>query len=212
MKITLINGSPRGVESNSQHILNWMKKGIDKEAIIHNINKEIYHAKVINECLKSNIIYIVMPLYYDSMPSQVMKFLEELYKFKDSLKDVKIGFFIHSGFVEARQSFTLREILANIARKFGMSSFETVIYGGSEPTRLKPDMIQRKIKKAIIKLGKAIKNNEDIPKKSINTLMRPVRLRKRDKFILNKGILNAYWNRQLKKNNALDKSFDKPYV
>ncbi len=212
MNLTLLNGSPRGDGSNSKVMLKWLIEGYGKEGEIYNINAVSKHEKAIDACLSADIIYLIVPLYYDSMPGQVMKFFETLSEHKEQLEGKTIGFFIHSGFPEGQQSYTLKEILENIAKKFNFNVLTTVIRGGSEPTRLMPESWQRKNKKAVMDIGRCLKEGQDISLSSHNTLIKPVKLSAITQIAMKFGASNIYWRHELKKNGALNKSFDKPYL
>ncbi len=212
MSIILLNGSPRGDRSNSKVMLKWLIEGYGKELEIYNLNTEAKHAKAIAACLESDTIYLMVPLYFNSMPGQVMKFFESLSKYKPELEGKSIGFFIHSGFPEGQQSYELRAILENIARKLNLNTLTTVIRGGSEPTRLMPESWQKRDKDAIVDIGKALRLGNDTPSSSYKRLVQPVKLSALSQVSIKLGSINVYWRHELRKNGALKKSFDRPYL
>lgn len=178
MKLTLLNGSPRGEKSNSQVMLKWLSDGYGEELPILNINTVQKHKAAILASLDADIIYMAIPLYFDSMPGQVMKFFEELSQYKVQLNGKKIGFLVHSGFPEGYHSYALRAVLESIADELGMEHLRTVIRGGSEGTRLMPENFQKKEAKAIRQIGKAIKSGHDIPDDVFDTLIKPIHMPK----------------------------------
>lgn len=216
MKKILLNGSPRGDKSNSKVMLRWFNEGYGEDLPIYNLHLERYHKEAKEAFLQANDIFIIMPLYCNSMPAQVMRFFECLEEEKERLKGKRISALIHLGFPEGTQAHFLKEILEKIFSVLNLECKEIIIRGGSEGTRLIPEGWQRKTVKSIQALGRAFKEDRVFPREAIYYLSNPMVLTRRQKFFMRLGdqlgFSHLYWNKQLKANGALEKSFDKPYI
>jgi len=215
MRLTLLNGSPRGKRSNSQVILRWFQEGFESDFEVFNINQPRFFEKAIDDIVLSDTILLVVPLYVDSMPAQVLRFFEVLNEQREQLAGKRIGFFIHSGFSEGYQSYSLRDTLERIAFKLGLDLLPSVIMGGSEGVRLMPDNYQKKNRNAVIGLGRELKEQGTFTNTFTDILIKPIRLSKTRqtvmKTMIKTGTMQLYWNNWLKRNNAYEKRFARPY-
>ena len=216
MKISVFNGSPRGEKSNSTVINKWLIGGIadeNNQYIIKDLKK---HDEYIDIIESSEKVIMTFPLYSDGMPGVVMKFFELIYANKERLAGTEYLFVIHSGFPEAKHCYGLRDYLINFTEKVDGKLYDVIIYGGSEGTRLAPEKSQKKKSAAFNSIGLAYAKGQAIAPADRDRLMKPIQLGKPTQFafkLLSKtSLLNMYWDSSLKKNNALDKSFDKPYL
>lgn len=132
VKVCFINGSPKAQgKSNSDFFINQIKKVFDDD-----INSVTYYASKINEnkslldeIIKNDKIIFVSPLYADSLPSGMLKFLslfEEYLKDKDCSIDT-YGF-VNCGFFEGDQCKHALDMFKYFSRrsklnwKFGISA------------------------------------------------------------------------------------------
>ena len=159
---------------------------------------------------------MTFPLYADGMPAVVMRFFEKIHENKDRLRGTEYLFIIHSGFPEAKHCYGLRDYLLRFAEKVDGEVYDVIIYGGSEGTRLSPETSQKKKRAAFNNIGLSYANSQEIAPADRNRLMRPIQLTKTTqvmfKLLSKTSILNVYWDSSLKKNNAFEKRFDKPYL
>lgn len=105
MKITVIIGSPKLKESNSEIIVNSlfpMISGNDIEII--NISKKQYSDKYIEKILNSDTLIFTFPLYVDSIPSHLLSILMELELKGFINKDIMVYSIINNGFFEGSQN------------------------------------------------------------------------------------------------------------
>ncbi|MGL1890645.1 MAG: NAD(P)H-dependent oxidoreductase [Spirochaetaceae bacterium] len=191
MKLSVINGSPRGESSNSTKILKWISK-----EDVHYIKQISRQNEVIETCADSDAYLICFPLYVDSMPAQQKKFFELMEENRDLFTGKSITFIIHSGFPEMVQSMVLKEYLELFcAEIMGMNLLGVIIIGGSEALQMAPDnMFSRQIK-VIEGLAKNIENQEKFPEDINIKINRKLRLTRLERFIFSMNPLkNFYWN------------------
>jgi multimeric flavodoxin WrbA len=83
MKITIINGSPRGKKSNSKMLTDQFLAGLAKanpateHETFYLVN--LHQIEDANEaCQQGDLILLVFPLYTDAMPAVVKQFFERM--------------------------------------------------------------------------------------------------------------------------------------
>lgn len=213
MNCLIFNGSPRGTASNSLVMCKWLYQ--DGDAINH--LKQVNHFNVyLNDIKSYQKIVFIYPLYVDSMPGIVKSFFEYLDEYKDVVEGKDFLFIIHSGFGEAIHSRVLERYHEILKTKLKLNFVKTIISPGSEGVRLMPKQMNQKRMERLIKLTECFRNDQDLPEELIKitagTEIMTKKRRRRFKFFSFLGFTNIYWNRQLKKNNAYKKRFDKPYL
>jgi multimeric flavodoxin WrbA len=148
MKLTILNGSPRGKNSNSNIIIKWLLEDIENTPIYEietiYLNKINEHENTVDKMLYANMVIIVFPLYTDCMPGLVMAFIEKLQSIKGELKGKKFGFIVHSGFPEACHSRHIERYLVWLTKELKSDYMGTVILGGSEGFRIMTESMTRK--------------------------------------------------------------------
>ena len=220
MKLTIFNGSPRGKNSNSSCIIQWLTEGLkDGSSVEHEIyylNNVQKHNEYVQSFSASDYAIIVFPLYTDCMPGLVMAFFEMLEQIKKPLSGLKLGFIIHSGFPEAHHSRYMERYAVNLTKELGAEYIGTVIMPSSEGTRVMPEAMNKTRRSLVRQLGEKLtvigSFDEDIlikiaGREKMSELSLVVY-----KLLSKTGLTNFYWNNQLKSNNAYEQNFDRPYT
>ena len=219
MQLTIFNGSPRGMGGNSRLIIEWLIQGVKQNSDVNietlSLIKINEHDSYISKLKASEIALVVIPLYTDSMPGIVMAYIEKLQPLRKSLKGLKLGFIVHSGFPEACHSRYIEKYLGWLSGELGADYMGTVVFGGSEG-------LNSMSPKAIAK--KQVLFNEVGRKITVDNQFDPVILKKIAgwerlskvgilivRILVRMGIINSGWNNQLKSNNALGERDAKPY-
>lgn len=218
MNLTIVNGSPRGKSSNSSLITDWLTAEMGEDVVIErdiflsNIKK---HDEYLVKIKMADIIVFILPLYFDSMPGIVKLFIEKMEDLKGALIGKRMGFIIHSGFPEAIHSVYLKRYLNTLPEYFGAEPAGTLIKGGSEGFREMPPFLTNKPRKIFGQLGLSLVEKGQFDEELFLKLAGPLKLRPFSRFMMwlmiKTGIINMHWNKQMKKNSALDRSFAKPY-
>jgi len=218
MKLLIINGSPRGKNSNSTLLSEKLLNGynsVTANKVDTTFLSRKSERKDINKKLKiADSIIMIFPLYTDCMPGIVMEFFENAYK-NELLKDKKIGFIIHSGFPESLQSTFLERYLSKLSTRLKCEYTGTIIKGGSEGLKIMSHMMTKKIFARFYNLGKIYAETGLFDKDINNQLRKPFILSKGKLWVLKTlsktGITNFYWNMNLKRNNAMHLRDSTPY-
>lgn len=220
MKLTIINGSPRGKNSNSSVITQWLLEGIgnhkDYETETAYLNRIQDHESTVGKMANSDMVIIIFPLYADCMPGLVMAFIERLQPLKGSLQGKKLGFIVHSGFPEACHSRYVERYLVWLSKELNADYMGTAITAGSEGFRVMPESMTRKKRSLYNQLGAKMMETGSFDPELSKMISGAERLPKLTLLlyrILGKtGVANFYWNGMLKRNNAYDNRSAKPYA
>ena len=215
MRLTVFNGSPRGSRSNTKILLEHFINGFMTTdgntyelAYLNHLKDRDNFIKLFEEAEQ---ILLAFPLYTDAMPAMVKTFIESLEPLCGREGNPDIGFIVQSGFPEAIHSRYVERYLEKLAVRLGCSYKGTVIRGGVEGIQSLPAWMNRKLFKSFYELGKTFGKTEEFDEQIVLKLAQPERLTKFQFWVL-KLFGNLYWNRMLKKNNAFEKRFAKPYA
>jgi len=224
MKLTVFNGSPRGKGSNTkvllEHFLNGFMKTDGNTYELAYLVRVKDRESFINLFREAEHVLLAFPLYDDAMPAIVKTFIESLEPLCRREGNPDIGFIVQSGFPEAIHSRYVERYLEKLAARLGCKYKGTVIKGGGESVRgqavgAMPGFINKGLYKSFYKLGESFGEKGEFDEKIVRTLAKPERLNKFN-FRIFKLIMDMtsifYWNKMLKRNNAFEKRFAKPYA
>ncbi|MCP4229635.1 MAG: NAD(P)H-dependent oxidoreductase [bacterium] len=220
MRLTIFNGSPCGKGSNSKILTEQFLRGFteagDNDYEIHYITHKNRSPERLEAFDNADIVLLVFPLYIDSLPAIVKKFIEELELFCGRENNPKIVYFVHSGFPEAYQSRFVQRYLEKLARRLGCEYIGTIVKGGSEGIQAQPEQMTRKLFDKIYRIGKDFGETGTLEADLLKKLAKPEKYSALSialfgwiSMLMSKFL---YWNPQLKKNGAFEKRYDKPYL
>ncbi len=218
MKLTIFNGSPRGKGSNTKILVEQFINGFSTKNENSYEPAYLNHIKELDKNIElfknSEAVLLAFPLYTDCMPYIVKLFIEALEPLCGREGNPKIGFIVHSGFPEAIHSRFVEKYLIKLSDRLECEYLGTIIKGGSEGIKEKPKWMTKKTYKSFYELGRIFGETGKFDKKIIQKLAKPEKFNRLilliSKFILKMS--DFYWNNMLKKNNAFDKRFDKPFA
>ncbi|HBJ2609138.1 hypothetical protein FDA77_03555 [Clostridium botulinum] len=210
-KLVIYNGSPRRSGSNSTLILKKVIEALSDRVEIRDLKEGDKWEEWAESFKRENHVMFFMPLYVHAMPSHVMGFIEKLQASRGS-----ISFFVQSGFPESSQSHYLEAYFEQLALRLGRTYIGTAIKGGVEGLQVKPAKAQEKIIEPMVNSIVNLVYEGNFNPSSICQLARPIRLGKGMEIlfkVLTKiGLINFFWDQQLKENDAYEKRFDCPYL
>ena len=105
MKISIINGSPKAIKSNSEilgnYLLSLLKENEIKKyySIYFRLNDENK-----NEIYNSDVLIFLFPLHVDGIPSNLLKLLVKFEEEKIIKSETKIYCIVNNGFYEGKQN------------------------------------------------------------------------------------------------------------
>lgn len=160
-------------------------------------------------------VLLIFPLYTDCMPGIVKEFFEDLSAL-DFPRPKKIGFIVQSGFPEAIHSVFVERYLEKFTKRLQCKYLGTVIRGGVEGIQIMPENFTKKLFHRFEALGTEFAGTGSFSEEIKSVLAKPYKLSSIRRFIFslvsNTRLANFYWISNLKKNNAFDKRFDRPYA
>ncbi len=161
----------------------------------------------------ADTLIVVFPLYVDCMPAIVKEFLEDIAK-QEGQKGKRLGFIVQSGFPEAKHSTFVARYLDKFTKRYGFEPAGIAIKGGVEGIQMMPAWMTKKLFRQMEGLGENLAVKGSFDPELLAKMARPYQLgsarRTMFRFFKLFGLTDFYWNSNLKKNNALEKRFDKP--
>ena len=221
MKRLLVNGSPRGQDSNSRLLLKWLTIGMESQGIIPSPVIDLAETRKLSaqrqDFLEADEVVLAFPLYTDSLPGLVKNFLDSLVGAdKSALSGKRVGFIVQSGFPESIHSEALAAWLARLCVRFGFVNIGIVVKGGVEGIRVMPESMSKKLQASLTALGVSLVRDGRFDPELITRLAAPRRLGMGIRFLFAllkpTGLTNFYWNSQLKKFGAWKRRFDRPFA
>ena len=219
MKLTVFNGSPRGVGSGSKVIIEGFLKGF--ESLQGNTHELFYLVRTKEQDIfkkafeEAEAILLVFPLYTDSMPGIVKTFIETLEPLCAAENNPPIAFIIHSGFPEAVHLRSLEKYLQKLSRRLGCPYIGTVVKGNSESLQHAPDEYRDSWVKEIVELGEIFAQSGKLNEALLDKISGP------EKFpgwmgpffnlLARTPLLTGFWDSEMKKNGVYKQRFAKPY-
>ena len=216
MELTIFNGSPRGKVSNTKVLVDQFLDGFMKgsgnsyKIVYLNTTKDSdYLIKMFEEAEK---FLLAFPLYVDSMPAIVKTFIESLEPLCGRKENPDIGFLVQSGLPESIHSRYVERYLKKLSARLGCNYMGTIIKGGVEGVQAKPVRMNKKLFNSFYQIGKIFGETGKFDEEIIDRLVQPERYSKFYLWLFKLFGKFWYWDTMLKKNNAYEKRFAKPYV
>lgn len=210
-KLVIYNGSPRRNGSNSAIILKKVAEVLGNQVEIRDLKERNKWEAWADAFESEKHVMFFMPLYVHAMPSHVMRFIEKLKPCQGS-----ISYFVQSGFPESSQSHYLEAYFEQLALRLGRTYIGTAIKGGVEGLQQRPAAAQEKMIEPMVNIIANLVNEGTFNPIDIQQLAKPIRFGKGTiilfKIFSKIGLINYFWDRQLKENNAYEKRFDRPYL
>lgn len=192
---TIMNGSPKVINSNSSYFVNMITKNLD-EYNAFELKDGIYN-NIIDSICKSKTIILAFPLYVDSPTSITLSFLDYIIDNKVSLKDKSIYIIINCGFREGEQNVTALNIIKRWCEKVKVTYKGSILIGAGEIVgKKKYKFISNKVLKDLKEFSNIIKENKT---KEIVTTMNLLN----DKIYC--MLANLSWNKKGRLNNLTKK-------
>jgi len=216
MRLTVFNGSPRGKRSNTKILLeNFINGFMTTEGNTYELaylNRVKDRDNFMKLFQKAEQVLLAFPLYNYAMPAMVMTFIESLEPLCGRKGNPDIGFIVQGGLPEAINLRCIERYLEKLARRLGCRYKGTVIRGGVEGIRATPAWMNKKLFKSFYELGKTFGERGEFDEQIVLKLAQPERYSKFGFWVFKLWGERFYWDKMLKKNNAFEKRFAKPYA
>ncbi len=172
IRLCILNGSPKGSnKSNSDFLIDTFLKVLSDHIKINRyyINNILKNPSLFEEIIKNDSLLIVSPLYADSFPSSVIRFLHSFDDFLKTNDNINLNVYgmINCGFLEGTQNKTALKILKNFCIRTNLNWYHGIGVGGGEalPELGNIDSLRGmngQVYKAFLSLASSIENKTPI--------------------------------------------------
>ncbi len=216
MKLSIINGSPRGATGNTEKLLEHFITGFTESAgnsvdKYYLIKERPSFEKLESVFIGAECLLLAFPLYVDAMPGSVKEFIESLEGLKGKRPDLRMMFMIQNGFPETHHNRFVEKYCEKLAKRLGVIYEGSICKGGCEGLTVQPPALVEKVFAGFYNLGKSFGETNRLSPELLAKLARPEQLTPENLKQVIPMVNNFLWDGLLKKNNAMDKRFDKPF-
>jgi NAD(P)H-dependent FMN reductase len=216
MKLTVINGSPRGKNSNTKVLTDKFVEGFS--TVAGNSSETLYlnhtkdHDKYADAFVQAECVLLAFPLYADSVPALVKSFIEKLEPYTGKDGNPPMGFLVHSGFPENTHSRMVVKYLEKLTRRLNCKYIGSIIKPDSEGIQITPALFTRALFGQFRELGRIFARSGQFDEGILKKLEKKDHYSKVELKINEFVARKMYWDKLLKKNRAADKVYSKPYA
>ncbi len=216
MRLTIINGSPRGEASNTGALFSHFIRGFEEtsgnRAEVLYIIKNLKTLNVLVDAFRTaEAVLLGFPLYVDTMPGSFKMFLEALEPLAGRDNNPPMGFLIQNGFPETYHNRFAARYMEKFAKRMGCRCFGSILKGGCEGLSIQPAFLTEKYFTYLYEIGKAFGERGVLDERLLEKLAQPEHLTSENIAQVVPFVNKALWDSQLEANGALEKSFDRPY-
>ncbi len=216
MKLTVINGSPRAKSSNTGILVGHFAKGFleaggNTMETLFVQNERPGFGRIIDAFNSTEYLLLAFPLYIDAMPGTVKELIEALAPYRGKRPDLTVLFVVQNGFPETCHNRPIERYLEKLTKRLGCRYGGAILKGGCEGLDIQPPALVDKIFSRFYQIGRAFGETGMLDPELLKKLAYPEHLNAENmKQVI--PIVNAFlWDGLLKKNGAMEKSFDRPY-
>lgn len=161
--ITLLNGSPKAGESNTEWVLRRLEERLDGCTILsaRKIDPETLHA-----LCGADTVILGFPLYVDSIPSHLLRFLLEWEKTAqagEQVKQSRLYAVSQCGFFEGEQNRYALKQIRHFADRAGFLWGGGIGIGGGMALPQIPESLRKSAEKALSDLAEAVQMGKPLP-------------------------------------------------
>jgi hypothetical protein len=214
MSTIILNGSPKGntEKSASYFLARAFVSKMENPCDILPLSKTDFN-EILTRIKDFDNIIIILPNYVHAMPGIVKKFFEVLPAAADNNK--ALGFIIQAGYTEGIEEEIISRYFEYFTKHLNYNYLGTVVKGEAAGIPMFPDKF-KKLASEFSDFGRLYEQTDIFDSKYIKSFAKPYEL---SRFLaglltlVNKiGLGDLGWNIMLKKHNAYEKRFDRPYL
>jgi NAD(P)H-dependent FMN reductase len=217
--LTVFNGSPRSRRSSTRillgHFLSGFEETQDNTHDVSYLNRRTETGKLVDTFAGAEMVLLAYPIYTDAMPSIVKSFIESLAPLRGRPDNPPLMFFVHSGFPEAVHCRYAERYNDRLARRLGCRHAGSILKGGTNRVDTWPRWMSKGLYKRFHALGRRFGETGKLDAKILAKLARPERFSAVERLMIRLMDLTPLqrldWDRELRKNGALARSFARPY-
>lgn len=216
MKLTFINGSPRGVSSNTGKLMEHFISGFletpgNSVDTFYVIKERPGFENIINALKEAEVALLGFPLYVDAMPGSVKEFVEALAPLKGKLNGLRMMYLVQNGFPETCHNRYVERYCEKLTHRLGFIYGGAICKGGCEGLSVQPPVLVEKVFNLFNETGRAFGRSGELDRELLAKLARPENI-KGDMVKQVAQMVNGFlWDQWMKKNGVEHLSFAKPY-
>ena len=207
-----------GKNSNTRILLEHFQNGFENNGgevtSVDFLIQEKHLEDQVQRFREAECIFLAFPLYVDSMPGIVKKFIETVSSFNGEGK--KILFMVQSGFPESVHSEEVKNYLLLLAKRWNMECLGVIVKPGVEGIQIMPNWMTNRLFNKMNQFGKQLATLERLNAGDLKKLAKPYKFSafriKVFKLMQLTGMANFYWNKNLKEHGAFEQRFNAPYI
>ncbi|MBI5954604.1 MAG: NAD(P)H-dependent oxidoreductase [Chloroflexi bacterium] len=215
-RLTLFNGSPRGRKGNTPVFLNQIAEGFGGGSEIHHLVRVRETEQMVQAFADAECVIFGFPLYTDSMPGVVKHFIEALEPLTGRATNPPIGFVVQSGFPEGLHSRYVERYLEKLADRLHSPYLGTVVKGNGEGVRIMPAEANQRLFTNLQAVGASLSKNGNFDTVVLTAISHPEQfpriLGPVFQLFVRLPIAHSYFDEMLKKNDAFEKRFARPFA
>ena len=220
MRLNVFNCSPRGKRSNTRVLTGAFAEGFLErmEGTEPNEVREFFIAdsgdfrRAVEAFGEPSTALIAFPVYVDAMPAITKAFIEEIAAYKGKCSSTRMLFLIQTGFPEETHTRPMKEYLEKLAKRLDAPCDGVIRMGGGEGARdrVRGSKDGGKMFKRYRMLGREYAANGVLDEAILAKLAGPKRLPSLLAPLVLPLANYFFWDRELKRNDAYEKRFDRP--
>ncbi|MGM0550559.1 MAG: NAD(P)H-dependent oxidoreductase [Bacteroidota bacterium] len=217
--LLLVNGSPRGLNSNTRVLLEALGRGLtqaEREFKLLYLQKKSDRAFLLENINEYDTVLWGFPMYTDAMPGSVKAFWEDLTETSVDLTGKTFGYLVQMGFPEASQANMLLAYLQWFSQYVGVRHAGILVRGGVEGIQIQPHWMKKNLLTQLERAGYELGIKNVLAPELCQKIAKPYRLKWWVRMLLTLmnylGLVNFYWDKQLKQNEVYTHRYDTPYM
>jgi multimeric flavodoxin WrbA len=214
-RLTLFNGSPRGKRGNTPIFLQEIARGFGGPSEIFDLVRLKETERMVQAFAEAQCVLFGFPLYTDSMPGIVKRFIEALAPLAGRKGNPPLGFVVQSGFPEGLHSRYVERYLEKLADRLGSPYLGTLVKGNGEGVRSMPPEATANLFGDLHTLGAGLaaagRFDPEIQRRIAQPERFPAFLGPVFKIFVKLPVAHGYFDDMLKKNGAYERRFDRPF-
>jgi len=215
-RLTLFNGSPRGRRGNTPIFLSEFAKGFGGQTEMHHLIQIKQTEQFVQAFSEAECAWLGFPLYTDAMPGAVKHFIEALEPLVGRKNNPPLGFIVQSGFPEGLHSRYIERYLEKLAARLGSPYLGTILKGNGEGVRLMPPKATHSLFENLQSLGAGFAKEGELDPAVLARIAQPERfplyLWPVFQVFLRLPVAHSYFDGMLKKNDAFERRFARPFA
>lgn len=216
MKLTFINGSPRGASSNTDRLMGHFIEGFletpgNSVETFYIIKERPGFENILKAVEQAGTVIIGFPLYVDAMPGSVKEFIEALAPLKGRRPDLTVMYLVQNGFPETAHNRYVEKYCEKLTKRMGFRYGGAICKGGCEGLSVQPPFLVEKVFNLFRESGRSFGASGVLDSTLLAKLAHPEHLKPENVKQVIQMVNGFLWDQWMKKNGVEHLSFAKPY-